>query len=126
MFNLPLPEGELLIGKALVIETGDHQIPYLISAPTMRIPTNFNISTSINAYLAMKAALIQAMEHEKINSVAIPGLCTGIGRMDPDIAAKQMYFAYKEIVLGRKMDFESFGASQKYHLGLNPDGMIYT
>jgi O-acetyl-ADP-ribose deacetylase (regulator of RNase III) len=45
-----LPEGELLVGKALVLETGDSQIPYLISAPTMRIPTDFNIQTSLNAY----------------------------------------------------------------------------
>jgi O-acetyl-ADP-ribose deacetylase (regulator of RNase III) len=40
-----LPEGELLVGRALVIETGDDQIPYLISAPTMRVPMSFNIST---------------------------------------------------------------------------------
>src|SRR6187402_1128898 len=50
-----LPEGELLVGNALIVETGDQTIPFLISAPTMRVPTNFNIATSINAYLAMKA-----------------------------------------------------------------------
>ena len=57
-----LPEGELLVGKAMVLVTGDPQIPFLISAPTMRIPTNFNIDTSINAYLAMKAILILSKE----------------------------------------------------------------
>src|SRR4051794_17748082 len=41
-----LPEGELLVGKAMIIETGDGLIPYLVSAPTMRIPTNFGIPTS--------------------------------------------------------------------------------
>lgn len=46
-----LPEGELLVGQAMVIETGDKTVPFLISAPTMRIPTNFNIDTSVNAYL---------------------------------------------------------------------------
>ena len=45
-----LPEGELIVGKALVMETGDELIPYLVSAPTMRVPMNFNISTTINAY----------------------------------------------------------------------------
>ena len=50
-----LPEGELIVGKALIIETGDKMIPYLVSAPTMRVPMSYNISTSINAYLAMKA-----------------------------------------------------------------------
>src|SRR5687768_2576831 len=47
-----LPEGELLVGQALVLETGDKVVPLLISAPTMRVPTNFNIDTSVNAYLA--------------------------------------------------------------------------
>lgn len=57
-----LPEGELLVGQALVIETGDKDVPFLISAPTMRIPTNFNIDTSVNAYLAMKAILTKSEE----------------------------------------------------------------
>lgn len=121
-----LPEGELLVGRALVLATDDAKIPYLISAPTMRIPTNFNIDTSVNAYLAMKALLIQAVNDDRINSVAIPGLCTGVGRMQPIIAARQMFQAYKEIILGDKMDFSTFGESQKYHWNINPQGMIWT
>lgn len=92
----------------------------------MRIPTNFNIDTSINAYLAMKALLIAATRDERITSVAIPGLCTGVGRMQPIIAARQMFVAYEEIVLGKKQDFSSFGEAQKYHWNLNPQGMIWT
>jgi O-acetyl-ADP-ribose deacetylase (regulator of RNase III) len=30
--------GELPVGAADIVETGDHQIPYLIVAPTMRVP----------------------------------------------------------------------------------------
>ena len=120
-----LPMGELLIGQALLLETGDKTIPFLISAPTMRIPTNFNIDTSVNAYLAMKAILITAQSDERIQSVAIPGLCTGVGQMPPMISAKQMFQAYKEIILGEKMDFESFGEAQKYHWNINQSGMIW-
>ncbi|MBC9930915.1 macro domain-containing protein [Chitinophaga qingshengii] len=121
-----LPEGELLIGTALTLETGDPDIPYLISAPTMRIPTNFNIDTSINAYLAMKAILLHANRHPDIHTVAIPGLCTGVGRMQPAICARQMFVAYEEIVLGKKQDFQNFGEAQKYHWNINPQGMIWT
>lgn len=121
-----LPEGELLVGQSLLIETGDAKVPFLISAPTMRIPTNFNIDTSVNAYLAMKAVLIRAKQDERISSVAIPGLCTGVGRMHPMIAARQMFQAYKEIILGEKMDFATFGEAQKYHWNINPQGMIWT
>ncbi len=120
-----LPMGELLIGQALLLETGDKTIPFLISAPTMRIPTNFNIDTSVNAYLAMKAILITAKNGERVQSVAIPGLCTGVGQMPPIISAKQMFQAYKEIILGEKMDFESFGEAQKYHWNINQNGMIW-
>ena len=121
-----LPEGELLVGRSLVVETGDKMIPLLISAPTMRIPTNFNISTSVNAYLAMKAILIAATSDARIRSVAIPGLCTGVGGMEQAIAATQMFAAYKEIILGQRMDFNEFGEAQKYHWNLNATGMIWT
>ena len=119
------PEGELLIGQAMILDTGDKTIPYLISAPTMRIPTNFNIDTSINAYLAMKAILLAAEKDGRITSVAIPGLCTGVGRMQPIISARQMFYAYEEVVLKRKMDFKNFAEAQKHHWDLNPQGMIW-
>lgn len=120
-----LPAGELLVGQALVLETGEEQIPYLIAAPTMRVPTNFNIGTSVNAYLAMKAALIAAQNHPSINGLAIPGFCTGIGRMSEEIAAHQMHYAYREIIKGERMNFSDFVEAQKYHWNLNQTGMIY-
>jgi len=120
-----LPEGELLVGRAMIIETGDELIPYLVSAPTMRVPMNFNISTSINAYLAMKATLIESKNHPNIDQIAIPGFCTGVGKMPTEIAAKQMYQAFKEIIKEEKMDFQDFGEAQKYHWEINPQGMIY-
>ncbi len=120
-----LPEGELLVGRAMTIETGDELIPYLIAAPTMRVPMNFNIATSVNPYLAMKATLIEARKHPKIELIAIPGFCTGVGRMQPEIAARQMYQAFKEIEKGEKMNFADFAEAQKYHWNINPQGMIF-
>jgi O-acetyl-ADP-ribose deacetylase (regulator of RNase III) len=120
-----LPEGELLVGKALTIPTNDDLIPYLISAPTMRVPMSFNIATSINAYLAMKATLIEAQRHRHINEVAIPGFCTGVGKMPRDIAANQMYQAFLEIEHKQKMNFETFGDAQKYHWKINTNGALW-
>jgi O-acetyl-ADP-ribose deacetylase (regulator of RNase III) len=121
-----LPEGELLVGQALVVETLDKEIPFLISSPTMRIPTNFNIDTSVNAYLAMKAILIKAVNHEKIISVAIPGLCTGVGRMSAEIAANQMFLAFNDVIQNGKQTFKEFGEAQKHHRVINPLSMIWT
>ena len=120
-----LPEGELLVGRAMVLPTGDEVIKYLVSAPTMRVPMTFNISTSVNAYLAMKAALLEAKKYTEIQSMAIPGFCTGVGRMKPMNAAKQMSEAFKEIEKGEKIDFADFGEAQKHQIGLNSEGMIF-
>lgn len=97
-------DGELPIGLAVLMETGDDQIPYLISAPTMRAPVN--ISNTLNAYLAFRAVLrvVQRKNQEQpgaIKSVACPGMGTGTGEMPASICAKQMVAAYLEVVGGQ-------------------------
>ncbi|MDG1333824.1 MAG: macro domain-containing protein [Crocinitomicaceae bacterium] len=120
-----LPERELLVGRSIVLETNDKKVPYLISAPTMRVPMNFNIHTSVNAYLAMKAALIACLSNDNINTVAIPGMCTGCGKMPFDIASNQMYLAYREIIHDEIPDYKSFGEAQKFQNKLNEKGLIW-
>lgn len=117
--------GELLVGNTITLKTGDEKVPYLISAPTMRVPMNFNIATSGNAYLAMKAILIACKNNSEINSVSIPGLCTGCGRMPYHIAAKQMFLAYEEVVLGVKRQFKEFGDAQRFQYEINENGLIW-
>src|SRR4051794_40598373 len=41
--------GELLVGTAEIVETGDEGIPYVIAAPTMRVP--MVLRESVNPYL---------------------------------------------------------------------------
>ncbi len=120
-----LDEKELLIGKSLVVETNDKLVPYIISAPTMRVPMSFNIATSVNAYLAMKAALIAARNHPNIETVAIPGMCTGSGRMPFHIAANQMFLAFNEVILGNTLDYKEYGDAQRYQYRLNEKGLIW-
>lgn len=115
------PVKELLVGEALIISTGDEQTPWLISAPTMRVP--MVLVQSINAYLAMKAILSSALLHngaEPIKTVAIPGLGTGVGGLPVETAAHQMWMAYKEVVLGEVSYPAKFGEAQGRHVALNP------
>jgi len=92
--------GRLLpVGRALVVETGDDSVPYLVCAPTMELPSR--VAHTSNAYQAMLAALtaveqFNAENDNAISSIAIPGLCTGVGAMEPEIAALQMARAYSE------------------------------
>ena len=96
-------DGELTVGMAIVLETNDAELPYLISAPTMRVP--MDVSDTLNAYLAFRATLIavrdfNALHPGAIKSVLCPGLGTATGRFDPAVCARQMFAAYVQIVGG--------------------------
>ncbi len=95
--------GELLVGDAEIVATNHQKFPYLICAPTMRIPQN--VEDSVNAFLAMRAILLSVQRfnsanNDAIKSVAIPGLCTGVGKMPYDRCARQMLAAY-DLVNGK-------------------------
>ncbi len=82
--------GELPVGCAEVVETGDARWPLLIAAPTMRVPEV--VAQTLNAYLAFRAVLLACKRHH-VDSVVCCGLGTGIGGMEPQRAAVQMRMA---------------------------------
>lgn len=84
--------GELPVGAALCVPTGDAHVPRMISAPTMRRPGA--VAGTRNAYHALLAALTEAARHPAIATLLCPGLCTKTGRMSPGEAAAQMRAAY--------------------------------
>jgi O-acetyl-ADP-ribose deacetylase (regulator of RNase III) len=90
--------GELPVGDAVVVPTHNSNIPFLVSAPTMRVPAN--IADTVNVYLAFRAALLAAKRSKAIQSLLSPALGTGVGAMPIERAAKQMYAAYAEVMLG--------------------------
>lgn len=90
--------GELPVGQAVIVETELADIPYLISAPTMRVP--MKVANTPNAFLAFKAVLqtvqlFNRTEQRKITSILCPGLGTGEGKMPPERCAYQMLKAYE-------------------------------
>lgn len=96
--------GELPVGAAIVVRLPGRRWPFIVAAPTMRIPGN--VAGTINAYHSMRAALIAVMQHnatrtEGIRSLAVPGLCTGVGGMTYEKASEQMRIAYDNIVGGQ-------------------------
>ena len=100
--------GELPVGNAEILSMATDTFPYLILAPTMRIPGKLP-ADSINAYLAMRATLISILEFNRfkpggITSVAIPSFCTGVGGMHFIESAKQMKTAYEMIILNKYKD----------------------
>jgi O-acetyl-ADP-ribose deacetylase (regulator of RNase III) len=92
--------GELPVGQAMVVPTGHESIPYLVTAPTMRIPDK--IGETVNVYLAFRAALlaVQAQNDrnpQSINTLRFPALGTGVGSMPLARAAHQMRAAHTSV-----------------------------
>lgn len=94
---------ELLVGQATTVELSNPpqliNIKYVISAPTMRVPEN--VSHTLNAYLATRAALIEAVKM-KISSIIFPGMGTGTGRIAANDCAKQMSAAMNDVLVEKR------------------------
>lgn len=82
-----LPFGELLVGQALAVETDGEHVPFLIAAPTMRVPKR--ITDPADVMLATRAAVALALSRG-FDSIAIPGMGTGCGGLSPSVAAAAM------------------------------------
>jgi O-acetyl-ADP-ribose deacetylase (regulator of RNase III) len=93
--------GELPVGCAVIVETGSSEIPWCISAPTMRVPQS--VPDTVNAYLAFRAALRAVLAHNAagrrpIQRILCPGLATAIGRMPVGRCAAQMRAAWDNVL----------------------------
>jgi len=89
--------GEQPVGTSFIVETGHPKHPFLAHTPTMRVP--MSIAGTDIPYVAMWAMLLAVRRYNqssdrKIDSVACPGLGTGIGRVPYPEAARQMALAY--------------------------------
>jgi O-acetyl-ADP-ribose deacetylase (regulator of RNase III) len=124
--------GELLVGAAEIVETGHPRIPYVIAAPTMRVP--MILTDTVNPYLAARAvfrliqhstvssgALAGELVSTAVTSVAFPGLGTGVGRVGPNTCAHQVRAAIEEVVLGRGQYPRTWAEAQQRHQLLYTD-----
>lgn len=96
--------GEQPIGSAFILPTRDARIPWLIHAPTMRIPRD--ISETEHVYQATRAALvaIYRTRHDPawrdvppIRRLLVPLLGAGFGRVPDAEAARQIAVAWRTV-----------------------------
>jgi O-acetyl-ADP-ribose deacetylase (regulator of RNase III) len=93
--------GEQPIGTAFLLPTGDETLPYLVHAPTMRVPGS--IEGTDKVYAATWAALLAIQVHnrtavQKIEMAAFPAMGTGFGGVPFGEAARQMAVAYRHFL----------------------------
>ena len=111
--------GELLVGAAEIVATDHPRIPWLIAAPTMRVP--MILSESVHPYLAARAVFLLARQRPEIRTVAMPGLGTGVGQVAPETCARQVRAAIEDVVLGRTPFPASWDEAQERHQRLYTD-----
>ncbi len=115
-------DGELPVGQAVIVPTDHPGVPWLISAPTMRVP--MRVDGTANAHLAFRAILRAVRQHNResdhqpIRSVLCPGLGTGEGRMPATRCARQMRHAYRVCVHGEVLRKGGLAAAVEQHIEL--------
>lgn len=120
-----MPTQELLVGQAILVHTGNKEIPFCVSAPTMRVP--MILKGTPNPYLAAKAtfALLKRIKDDNpeiIKKVTMSGLGTGVGRVPYEVCANQMKMAYDEVWLGKfKTPTTWFEAQQRHQMLFHSD-----
>lgn len=90
--------GEQPVGTAFVLDTHNARVPFLVHAPTMRVPGNIDGTDKV--YNATWAALLAVQAHnaangQRIETVAFPAMGTGFGGVPFDEAARQMATAWR-------------------------------
>ena len=124
--------GELVVGAAEIVETDNQAIPYVIAAPTMRVP--MILKNSVNPYLAARAALLLVRHgtfaagplkgqpiSSYVESVGFPGLGTGVGQIGPNTCAHQVRTAIEDVLLNEGSFPTSWADAQRKHQKLYTD-----
>jgi O-acetyl-ADP-ribose deacetylase (regulator of RNase III) len=120
------------VGQAEIVPTDDARIPFVIAAPTMRVP--MILRDTVNPYLAARAVfrLIASGQfadgpfvgeplRDVVRTVAFPGLGTGVGKVRPNICARQMRAAIEDVLLGKSSFPQSWADAQSQHQLLYAD-----
>ncbi|ESQ73924.1 macro domain-containing protein [Asticcacaulis sp. AC402] len=124
--------GELLIGQAELIETGHAAIPYLVAAPTMRVPMYLG-EVTVNPYLATRAVLLLVRHGvlpsgkpigERLTTLAFPAMGTGVGRVPATICARQMHQAFQDVLFAPPRLPTSWAEASEDHQHLYTDKPI--
>lgn len=97
--------GELPLGESVIVPTGEAQPAWLISSPTMREPGERLPADTVHPYLAARAVFLQWQQglleagpvRDVVKTIAMPGLGTGVGRVDPWTCARQVVAAWEEV-----------------------------
>ncbi|SNR28863.1 O-acetyl-ADP-ribose deacetylase (regulator of RNase III), contains Macro domain [Haloechinothrix alba] len=97
--------GELPVGQAVAAQTGEPMPKWLICAPTVREPGEQLPTDTVHPYLAARAVFefwrtgdveLDVPAREAIDVIAMPGLGTGVGGVEPLNCARHVSAAWSD------------------------------
>jgi O-acetyl-ADP-ribose deacetylase (regulator of RNase III) len=88
--------GELPVGEAIVVPTKHGSIKRMIAAPTMRTPQNIRGTDNVRRATLAALRMAAGVREPAIARLGMPGMGTGVGRMDPFDAAEQMFDGWQQ------------------------------
>ncbi|MFI9381018.1 macro domain-containing protein [Kutzneria sp. NPDC052558] len=98
--------GELPVGEAIIVPTGEAAPEWMISAPTMREAGEQLPADTVHPYLAARAVFRLWLHgrldsgvpvRDAVHTIAMPGLGTGVGEVEPRTCARQVAAAWDEV-----------------------------
>ncbi|GAA2989679.1 macro domain-containing protein [Actinokineospora diospyrosa] len=98
--------GELPVGEALIVPTDVARPTWLITAPTMKEPTEALAAETVHPYLAARAVFRLWRDgvldngspvRNAVGTIAMPGLGTGVGGVPPQVCARQLAAAWDAV-----------------------------
>ena len=94
-----LPSKRLKIEACVWIETGNGDYPFVIFSPTFR--TRWDLATPNRVYRAALAVFRSAQAYGSVGTMQtllIPGFGTGVGGLDPLVASRRVFQAYRRAI----------------------------
>ncbi len=98
-----MSKGPVPVGGAVTTGAGALKARFVIHAPTMERPAGETDPNKV--YLATQAAVKEALRLG-VKTIAFPGMGTGVGGLNPLVAARQMVKAILETTGGRVQPLE--------------------
>jgi O-acetyl-ADP-ribose deacetylase (regulator of RNase III) len=98
-----MSKGPIPVGGAVTTGAGALKARFVIHSPTMERPAGETDPNKV--YLATQAAINEALRLG-LKTIAFPGMGTGVGGLNPLVAARQMVKAILDTVHGREQSLQ--------------------
>lgn len=123
-FNGQMPPGTASVVDMQSFNESRFGCKYLVLSPTMRMPSNvrWNRDVGYNCFFSILNAIkVYNAGGNRVKSVFVTGLGTGVGRIPAEVCAAQMAVAYKHFFFNLRKGFKTTSWAEATDFSLDID-----